>query len=241
VPLEPSAGPGAGIRWPAMGQAVTPPRAPLLEARGLGRRVASRWIWRGLELKIAAGERVAVAGPSGAGKTLLLRALAGLDVLDEGVIEFEGRSLRSQPMPRYRTRVAYLAQRPTLIEGTVEDNLRLPFGLAVHGGRTFPDADARRVLERFGRGEPFLRQRTTGLSGGEGQLVAVVRVLLTEPTVLLLDEPTASLDEAAAAAVEDLVGAWLAGAAERAVVWTSHQRSQLVRMAERSVTLPPSA
>lgn len=214
-----------------------PPSGLLLDARNLGRRVAGRWLWRGLDLALAAGERLAVSGPSGSGKTLLLRALAGLDGLDEGEIELQGRGLRSWSMPRYRTQVAYLPQRPAMLEGTVEDNLQLPFGLAAHRSTPFPERSARRALGQLGRGESFLRQRTEELSGGEAQLVAVLRVLLLEPSVLLLDEPTASLDEAATVTLEDLVAAWLNGAPERAVIWTSHQQTQLERVANRRLTL----
>ncbi len=213
---------------------------PVLQADGLGRQVQGRWLWRGFDLTLAAGERLAVTGPSGSGKTLLLRSLAGLDLLDEGSVTFAGTPLLGWSMPRYRAQVAYLPQRPAMVEGTVATNLRLPFGLKAHRARSFPSAAVDALLERLGRGASFLDQSATDLSGGESQLVALMRVLLLEPAVLLLDEPSASLDEDVTAALEDVVRAWLEAEPERAVIWTSHQRSQLERVAERRVALGPN-
>jgi len=209
----------------------------VLRAAGLGRQVEGRWLWRGFDLTLAAGERLAVTGPSGSGKTLLLRSLAGLDLLDEGTVTFAGTPLLDWSMPRYRAQVAYLPQRSVMVEGTVATNLRLPFGLKAHRARSFPTEAVDALLERLGRGASFLDQSATDLSGGESQLVALMRVLLVEPVVLLLDEPSASLDEDATAALEDVVRAWLAARAERAVIWTGHQRSQLQRVAQRCVAL----
>lgn len=211
--------------------------APLLVARGLGRAVEERWLWRGLDLAVAAGERLAVTGPSGSGKTLLLRTLAGLDRPDEGEIQLTGKAQAAWSMPHYRAQVAYLPQRPTMFEGSVEANLRRPFELRLHRGRAFPSERARAALERLGRDDGFLDQSATELSGGEAQLVALLRVLLIEPRLLLLDEPSASLDDEATAALEALVDDWLSEQPGRAVVWTSHRRSQLARVSEREVAL----
>ena len=213
--------------------------APLLIARGLGRAVEGRWLWRSVDVTVAPGERLAITGPSGSGKTLLLRVLAGLDQPDEGEVELEGRAHADWSMPRYRARVAYLPQRPAMLEGSVEANLRRPFGLRLHRGRAFPSERARATLARLGRSDGFLHQPATELSGGEAQLVALLRVLLIEPRLLLLDEPSASLDDKTTAALEALVEAWLDEQPGRAVVWTSHRRSQLARVTQREVALAP--
>ena len=213
----------------------------LLRMQDGGRRVEGRWLWRGLELVLHGAERVALVGPSGSGKTLLLRALSGLDVLDEGTLTLSGTPLERWAMPRYRAHVAYLPQRPVMIEGSVEDNLRLPFTLGAHAGRQY---DRRRVgaaLERLGRGERFLAQDALGLSGGEQQLVALVRRLQLEPTVLLLDEPSASLDDDSVAALEAMVDEWRGSAPDRAVLWTSHRSDQLERVSDRAVRLEAAA
>lgn len=209
----------------------------LLVARDLGRRVGERWIWRGLTFALVPGERMAITGPTGAGKTLVLRALAGLDPIDEGTITFDDVGIEDLPMPRYRAAVRLLPQRPFMVEGTVEDNLRLPFGLAIHQARAFPRAEAMALLARLDRPPRFLEQPAERLSGGEAQVVALVRTLLVSPRVLLLDEPTTSLDATTAGAIEALVAWWLEVEPGRAVVWTSHDAAQLARVVDRRIEL----
>jgi len=208
-----------------------------LSAVGLGRRVGGTWIWRGLDLRVAPGERLGLAGPSGSGKTLLLRALAALDPLDEGRVRLEGRPLGEWEAPRYRSRVSYLPQRPALGEGAVEASLRLPFSFAVHAERPFDRDEALRLLGELGRDESFLSKRLEELSGGEAQVAALVRTLLLAPAVLLLDEPTASMDEPLARRCESLIGEWLRADRSRAVVWTSHRADRLARVTDREVEL----
>jgi ABC-type iron transport system FetAB ATPase subunit len=111
----------------------------------------------------------------------------------------------------------YLHQRPALLDGTVEDNLRLTFALAAHRGRAFHRGRVVGLLEHVGRDTGFLAMADHDLSEGEGQIVALLRAVQLDPVVLLLDEPTASLDAAAACAVEGLVDQWYADASGRAL------------------------
>jgi len=208
----------------------------LLTVDNLGRRVAERWLWRGVTVTLGLRQQLALKGPSGAGKTLLLRTLAGLDEVQEGQINLQGKALAAWSTPLYRTRVSYLRQRPALFAGTVEDNLRRPFTLQAHRARHF---DRKRIivwLEHLGRSEKFLGLSATTLSGGEGQLTALLRSLQLDPCVLLLDEATASLDPETVLRVEALLADWL-GAGERACIWTSHDPAQLARVADVSFDL----
>lgn len=220
---------------------LAPAASALLQARQLGFVVDGRTLWHGLDLTLRAGERLAVAGPSGSGKTLLLRTLAGLEPVQTGELIFQDRPLSDWSMPAYRARVVYVPQRPALPEGPVEAALRVPFQFRVHRHQPFPADRARKLLAMLGRDEKFLQQRTERLSGGEAQIVAMLRSLLIGPNVLLLDEPTASLDARAVAAIETLVGSWLQQQPQRACVWTSHDRDQLLRVSDRVLSLEPAA
>ncbi len=211
------------------------PMTPLVSLRDAGRRIGERWVWRGLDLDVRAGDRLAVRGPSGAGKTLLLRALAGLDALDQGTLLSRDEPVRQ--LPAHRAAVALVAQRPALGDGKVRDALREPFAFAVRAGRAYDEDAARAGLAALGRDAGLLDQSVEGLSGGEAQTVGLLRALLTDPTVLLLDEPTAGLDPERTAAVERTVAAFLAADARRAAVWTGHDAPQIARVTDRAVEL----
>jgi len=217
------------------------PAQPFFHARGLSFAVGDRLLWLNLDLTLAPGERLAIAGPSGSGKTLLLRTLAALEPMQSGEIIFQGRPLSDWSMPAYRAHVVYLPQRPALPEGSVETAPQLPFHFRMHQNQHFPAEQARELLRMLGRDEHFLQQRTERLSGGEAQIVAMLRALLIAPVMLLLDEPTASLDAEAVAAIEKLIANWLQENPERACIWTSHDRQQLGRISDRVLSLATGA
>jgi len=213
-----------------------------IEAAGIGRRDpkggGGGWLVRGVSLALHAGERLGVLGPSGAGKTVLLRALARLDPLDAGAIHWQGRAVVGELTPSYRGRVIYVHQRPALFEGSVEDNLKLPFTLGRHRDRRFDRDRVVGLLDRLGRDGSFLDKPGRDLSGGESQIVGLLRALQLDPAVLLLDEPTASLDQATTRAVEGLLDGWLGAAPRaRAFVWVSHDRDQALRLTARRLFL----
>lgn len=217
----------------------------LLEVRNASRRHPQepRWLLDHVSLSVRAGERLALAGPSGAGKTLLLRAMAQLDPLDEGAVYWHERPVRSADMPGFRRSAIYLHQRAVLLGDrsfgdTVEGALRQPFSLAVHRKQSFNQSRIVELLNRLGRSADFLGQATAGLSGGEIQIVALLRAVQLDPHVLLLDEPTAAIDSAAATAVEQLVGQWWAESpSERALVWVTHDPVQAERVAQRTLQM----
>ncbi|WP_407543441.1 ATP-binding cassette domain-containing protein (plasmid) [Deinococcus radiomollis] len=206
----------------------------MLSASDLRRTVADRVLWQGLSFQVMPGDRVAVTGPSGSGKSLLLRALAGLDPLQGGEVTLHGRSQSRWPMPEYRSQVMYLPQRPAFGQGSVLEELRRPFGLKIQSARPFPLDEAERWLAALNRLD-FLNLSVTTLSGGEGQLLALVRALLLGPSVLLLDEATASLDPDATRAAEAALDQWCAAGPVRALVWVSHDPAQRARVATREL------
>lgn len=212
----------------------------ILEARQIGRRPAgaTQWLLRDVSLGVRAGDRLAIVGPSGAGKTLLLRALAMIDPLDTGSLLWKGRPVSGSAVPAFRSRVMYLQQRPALVDGTVEDNLQRPFQLGVHRHRRFSREWAVAMLGALGRDPTFLAKRHHDLSGGETQVVALVRAFQLDPEVVLLDEPTASLDAATTQAAEGWLVRWLnERPATRAQLWVTHDPDQACRVAARAVPI----
>jgi putative ABC transport system ATP-binding protein len=213
---------------------------PVLEVIGAGRRDprTADWLIRDVSFAVYPGDRLGIVGPSGAGKTVLLRALAMLDALDAGAIRFKGREVRGAAVPSYRNQVIYLHQRPALHEGSVEENLRFPFALKANHARLFDRTRAIELLDSLGRDASFINKSSGDLSGGEAQIVAFVRAVQLEPLMLLLDEPTAALDPKTASALEGELDRWLgAPAGQRALVWVSHDREQTLRMTGRTIAV----
>lgn len=223
--------------WKTQDSQVKQDSQPLLSVAGLSRQVQNRWIWQDLSFNVFQGDRLAVVGASGTGKSLLLRSLAGLDRVQAGQIVFEGKSLDQWSMPNHRARVIYLHQRPALLEATVEDNLQQVYQLAVHHDRTYDREQILRYLKVLNRADDFLQRPSATLSGGEAQIVAFLRALQLSPDILLLDEPTASLDSETAQRLEALVQRWQAEHPSRAYLWTSHNPTQLQRLTDRQLTL----
>jgi phosphate-transporting ATPase len=171
---------------------------------------------------LAAGECVVLRGPSGAGKTQLLRALADLDP-NEGAVLLDGTPREAVPAPVWRGRVVYLAAEPGWWADIV--------------GEHFPDWRAAVPLaERLGLPADCGAWPIQRLSTGERQRLALVRALVSVPPpgprALLLDEPTAGLEEAAKAAVEALVAERRA-ATGLGVLWVTHDAAQARRIAGR--------
>ncbi len=203
-----------------------------LSAINIGRKINSRWVWRGVNLVLSPGVCLGLEGATGTGKTLLLRTLAGLDSVDEGEIKLGNRLLNQYYMPEYRSLVIYLHQRPVLLEGTVETNLKSVYNLSVHREKYYNAQRVENWLLDVGRSLNFLQKSAENLSGGETQLAALIRALQLDPLVLLLDEPTASLDPKTTEQVESLIQRWLRENPQNSCIWTSHDPQQLRRVTQ---------
>ncbi|MDH5674853.1 MAG: ATP-binding cassette domain-containing protein [Myxococcales bacterium] len=207
----------------------------LLLARGLRVEAASAEVRPPLpgpvDLRLAAGQRLALEGPSGSGKTTLLRALSLLEPLGHGEIELCGEPVREGQEPAYRRRVHYLAQQSARLALSAEAWLEQAFIPRSAGGCRFERDRALSLCERLGLERALVGRSLAELSGGELQRVALVRALLVEPWVLLLDEPTSALDDAARERFEHCLGDWLEQG-QRALVLVSHDPAQRQRLCD---------
>ena len=171
-------------------------------------------------------DRLVLKGPSGSGKSLLLRSLVFLDPIRSGEVWFQNQKVKLEEIPNYRSRVVYLGQKPSLIEGSVEDNLKFAFQLKTHQNKKYDRNSVLKIVNTFNFEESFLNQSAKFLSGGESQIVALVRALILDPQILLLDEPTASLDTNRSEVFERLIIQWVEESQDRAFIWVTHHKDQ---------------
>jgi len=210
------------LQWPlGFAEIHAPTLARMITARKVGKRFGDKRVLRGVDLDVARGAFAVVTGPNGSGKTTLLRLCAGLAVPSEGELEVDAP----------RSAVGYLAHEPLVYrELTALENLDLY-------GRLYRVAERRErigmLLERFGLWD-VRHDRVASYSRGMTQRLALCRVLLHEPELLVLDEPYTALDTAGA----ELLDAQLAELrGERTVLVSTHDPDRVARLATQRLAL----
>ena len=177
-----------------------------------------------LDLTVAAGECIALSGPSGSGKSRLLRAIADLDE-SGGTVRLDDSPREAMEGPQWRRRVGMLGAESQWWHERVGEHL--PEGA---------DATLKERLGRLGFDGDVLGWEIARLSSGEKQRLALVRLLANEPDALLLDEPTANLDGDNGGRVEALVADYQRSR-PAAVIWVGHDPAQLQRVARRRLRI----
>lgn len=192
------------------------------------------FVFEDLSLKVKPGEFVAVVGPSGGGKTTLLKVMLGLLAPTSGELRVDGRQLHQIGLEAWRTQTGVVSQDDQLLSGTIADNIAF-FDPELDMDRVAACASAARVHEDIMRMPmnylSLVGDMGTALSGGQRQRIILARALYREPKVLFLDEGTANLDEATEREIGDLIAAL---PITRIVV--AH-RPELVRRADRVVEM----
>lgn len=209
-------------------------RVENLRFRHAGQRAP---VFDGFGLTVAAGEHVALLGPSGTGKSTLLALLAGLSLPESGRIVIAGETLTDRNASLLRRRIAWIGQTPHVFAGTLAGNVSL--GRSDVGRAAIQSALQSVGLEEVAarRGAVPVGENGVGLSGGEASRLALARVAVAPQTgLVLVDEPTAHLDTRTAAAIAD---ALIALARGRTLIVATHDPVLAARM-DRIVRLAPS-
>ncbi|WP_390128578.1 ABC transporter ATP-binding protein [Synechococcus sp. HIMB2401] len=161
-------------------------------------------ILRNLSFRIAPGEHVALVGPTGSGKSTIIRLLCRLYEPQQGRILLDGRDIRTIPMANLRRELGVVLQDTFLFSGNVADNLRLNASVSDRElAQVCAELGLNELLAKLPNGlETELRERGGNLSSGERQLLAVARVAIRKPTVLVMDEATAFMDPSTEATLQ---------------------------------------
>ncbi len=204
-----------------------------LELEGLGVRFDGRWVLRGFSLRLDPGEKVVLTGPSGTGKSTVLRCAMGLAVPDEGGVRVFGEPMDGRSVWALRRRMAYVAQEPDLGPGTAGEAVRRPFGYRANAALRGNLDRLPALLERFHLAPDLLAKETSALSGGEKQRFAIIVALLLDRSIVLLDEASSALDADNRKRVTD----GFAADASTTVLAVAHDETW-GRFASRVVTVP---
>ncbi|WP_329363261.1 ATP-binding cassette domain-containing protein [Streptomyces sp. NBC_01483] len=212
---------------------------PVLALRGVSKRFGAVQALTDVELEVHAGEVVALVGDNGAGKSTLVKTIAGVHPIDEGAIEWDGKTVRiNKPQDAQGLGIATVYQDLSLCDNIdVVGNLYLGRELKKHGilDEVEMERRSRELLDTLSIRIPSVRIPIASLSGGQRQTVAIARSMLGEPKLVILDEPTAALGVEQTAQVLDLVERLR----ERghAVILISHNMADVKAVADKVAVL----
>jgi ATP-binding cassette subfamily C protein LapB len=189
-----------------------------------------------VSFKIKPGEKVAILGRVGSGKSTLQKLAMGLFQPSEGAVLIDGIDLRQLDPAEYRKQVGYMPQDLTLFHGTLRDNIVIahPYASDSDVLKAAEQANLLEFVNRHPQGfDMTISERGDSLSGGQRRCVALARAVLGEPPVVLMDEPTGSMDHSTEVAVKSSLAAFIAG---RTWIVVTH-RNSLLEMVDRIIVI----
>lgn len=193
----------------------------------------SNEVLKGINLDIEQGECVSIVGHSGSGKSTFLKLLSGLISPTSGEIFVGGQSIDDYKPSLYRRKVSYCFQQPYLFGRTVRDNVEFPF--QIHGKQV----DWKRVhelLDLFQMPHSYIDKLNVDLSGGEKQRLCLIRSLINDPDVILLDEVTSALDVNNTLIVESVLQ-HMHKEQDKTILAITHNEEQSRRYVNRRITI----
>ncbi len=202
------------------------PSTPLLELKGVKWQVGSKVILHDVSFSVEPRDFITIMGPSGAGKSSLIKLLIRLMDCTSGEILLEGVDIRQLNVISLRRRVGLLLQDSFMFDGTVRENI--VYGPKLQGNE-LDEQKMVNLLQHVHLPQSILDQEALTLSGGERQRVALVRMLMNDPKVLLLDEITSALDPTSSHNVEQLIKS-LRDSLGLTIIMVSHDVEQAKRM-----------
>ena len=179
--------------------------AATIQLRGLSVGSPEKPLLRELSLIVRPGDTIALRGPSGGGKSTLLKTLLGGYPWSNGDYILEGEPITDQTIARVRATIAYIPQQPDLGNETVLNCLKQPFSWRSYRTQTFCRTTVLDWFEQFALDDTLLQQPCSRLSGGQRQRIAIIRALMTGRQILVADEPTSALDPEASQAVRHVL------------------------------------
>jgi ATP-binding cassette subfamily C protein LapB len=197
---------------------------------------ASQPTLNSLSFKINSGEKVAILGKMGSGKSTIARILSGLYVPDSGSVLIDGIDIRQIDQADLRKNMGFMLQDTWLFSGTVKENIQM--GFVQYNDEHILEVAKISGVDEFVRQNPSgydfqLKERGEGLSGGQRQSINLARSILHKPSLLILDEPTSSMDTATEKIVLDNLSSWMK---DKTLIAITH-RNTLVKLASRVMVI----
>ncbi|CAD7695221.1 unnamed protein product [Ostreobium quekettii] len=202
-----------------------------LQVRGLRRVIDSRVILADITFDLAPGDILFLRGPSGVGKSLLLRAVAALDPIQGGSVRCNNQTPSEFGVPDWRSQITYVSQSRVNLTGTPAELYFSAQKFAAQRGRQRGDLPD--ILFQLGLEQLLLNRKWGELSGGQAQRVSIAIATALKPAILLLDEPTSACDLESTRRVEEVVRE-----CGSAVIWATHDQEQPRRVGGKILDLP---